>query len=616
MNLAGIFGNNSIQGTQEISTAAGMRDILGSNENTARAAQLIRDLIPGQTIQAQVLALDGENATLKLANNALIQAALGKNASGLDVGKLMSFEVRGNGQMLSLSPLFTNTATDPTVQKALTMAGLPVNNSSAQMTGALMQAGMPIDRSTLTGIYNEIVSHTEADVLDIVDLHRLNLPVNDENLQQLSSYKNLSYQLADGMKDVANQMQGLLTDLAGTDPKAGMSILDTVLQTYVAGLSQEAEGEEGNLQGFPPEGEKAAAATENTGKEAPVTATMPEIGSKEIAEPQSRAVAASNAQSAGNAGNAAQRALELLARLNDPAATQKPAEGQNAPQNTIQNLPETVNREEIFRELGALLEKETGTSLPKDATPQQILTQSAQVFHEALTGGKPELAQRLLSSKEFVRGVFEGLKDQWTIKPEDVARKENVEKLFTRLHSQLHDISRAMEENAQTRTPAFQAVNNMSSNVDFLQQVNQMYAYVQLPIRLSQGDTAHGDLYVYTNGRRLSQNDGHVSALLHLDMEHLGPVDVYVSMDTSGSDSRVSTQFYLPDDDTLDFLNQHMDELTDRLQKRGYNCSAKLTVRGQEEPGVEPIPAASGINMLLVQKSSFGGAEKSFDVRT
>ncbi len=613
MNLAGIFGNNSIQTGQDLLSAAGIRETLDSSENTLRANQLIKNLIPGQTLQAQIMNLDGENATLKLANNALIRAALGQSAAGLDVGKLMSFEVRGNGQTLSLSPLFTNTASDPTVQKALTMAGLPLNQSSAQMTGALMQAGLPIDRGTLTGIYSEIVNHAEADVLDIVDLHRLNLPVTEENLQQLSAYKNLSYQLDSGMQEVADKLQGLLSDLAAQDPKAGTALLDTMLQSLVSAL-EAGEGSSTEVpaqpvvepmkdQPLPADGKEVLAPSQE-GKETegggnPTLSSLPVSGEGESA----------------SAGSAAQRALDLLTRLNQ-SQTAGPESAATESTSSPAQPSESLSREEIFRELGDLLKKETGAELSKDAGPQQILTRAAQVFHEAVTSGNTELAQRLLSSKAFTRGIFAELKDQWTISPEEVAKKENVEKLFSRLNRQLGDLSRVLEETGQTKTPAFQAVSNMSANVDFLQQVNQMYAYIQLPIRLSQGDTAHGDLYVYTNGRKLSQNDGHVSALLHLDMEHLGPVDVYVAMDTGGSYSRVSTQFYLPDEDTLDFLNEHMGELTARLEKRGYNCSSRLTVRGQEDPGEETIPSASGINMLLVQKNSFGGAEKSFDVRT
>ena len=54
-------------------------------------------------------------------------------------------------------------------------------------------------------------------------------------------------------------------------------------------------------------------------------------------------------------------------------------------------------------------------------------------------------------------------------------------------------------------------------------QINQTYAYIQLPLHLRQGEHKTGELFVYTNKKNLAGRDGRVSALLHLDMEHLGP---------------------------------------------------------------------------------------------
>ena len=147
----------------------------------------------------------------------------------------------------------------------------------------------------------------------------------------------------------------------------------------------------------------------------------------------------------------------------------------------------------------------------------------------------------------------------------------------------------------------------MSQNIDFLQQLNQAYTYVQLPLRLQQGD-AHGDLYVYTNKRNLAAKDGQISALLHLDMEHLGPVDVYVAMQSE----RVSTRFYVQDDEMLDFLEQHMDLLNERLQKRGYNCSFSMQIRD------EKAKPESGLHGLLAgddNQQTRSIAQYAFDVR-
>ena len=134
-----------------------------------------------------------------------------------------------------------------------------------------------------------------------------------------------------------------------------------------------------------------------------------------------------------------------------------------------------------------------------------------------------------------------------------------------------------------------------------------MYAYVQLPLRLN-GSEAHGDLYVYTNRRNLAGKDGKISALLHLDMKHLGPVDVYVAL----QNTKVSTKFYVRDENMLDFLADHMDLLTGRLQKRGYDCSFSMTTRGEQTEK----DSVGGLAPLLEQEKGIMLSQYAFDVRT
>ena len=93
---------------------------------------------------------------------------------------------------------------------------------------------------------------------------------------------------------------------------------------------------------------------------------------------------------------------------------------------------------------------------------------------------------------------------------------------------------------------------------------------------------ARGELYVFTNKRNLTKQDGKVTALLHLDMEHLGKMDVYVALENK----KVSTNFYLEKEEYLDFLEQHMDLLTARLNKRGYSCDIKTVLRNSEEESI------------------------------
>jgi hypothetical protein len=90
---------------------------------------------------------------------------------------------------------------------------------------------------------------------------------------------------------------------------------------------------------------------------------------------------------------------------------------------------------------------------------------------------------------------------------------------------------------------------------------------------------AHGDLYVYQNKHRKLSEDGSVSAVLHLDMENLGPVDVFVKL----LDTKVTTNFYVMDDSTLSLINENIHILDERLEKRGYSLQVNLKLHDDDD---------------------------------
>ena len=107
-----------------------------------------------------------------------------------------------------------------------------------------------------------------------------------------------------------------------------------------------------------------------------------------------------------------------------------------------------------------------------------------------------------------------------------------------------------------------------------MNQLNQMFQYVQLPLQMA-GQNVHGDLYVYRNKNRKMSEDGSVSAVLHLDMDNLGPIDVYVKM----LEKKVTTNFYVADDSILDLINDNIHILNERLEKRGYSMNVTLKLQ-------------------------------------
>lgn len=542
MKLTGWFSQDKIADNSRVQTP--------NNANTEQVNRQIRALVPGQTLRGEVVSREGNNAQIRLLQDVLVDAKVDADIR-LELGQNITFQVKNNGQTLNLSPLFTNMATEGTVLKALDMASLPVNENTVAMTKQLMDAGLPIDKNTLQQIWHESNAFPDAEILDLVNLHRVELPVTEENITQMASYRNLTHQLTAGIAETGESLTNMLQGLVESgDIEQAATIYSEVLELLAF---EDAAGEtvtgQQQTEGPLPEPGVDVTVTPEEAEQMPVqpSATAPEAvpGQKTIIE--------------------------------EPTET-APGNGQTIKENPgaekTQEAPQLQNLQKLLK--------------------QGLETKDIPLLRSILHNSKvAELPEKLLA-------------DRWSIKPEDVESPEKVEELYQKLGKQLKGLSNLLEENGQRGSSAYQNVTNLSQNVDFLQQINQTYAYIQLPLHLRQGEHKTGELFVYTNKKNLARKDGQVSALLHLDMEHLGPLDVYVTL----KDTKVSTKFYVQNDAILDYLEANMDVLTERLQKRGYDCKCETTLR------TELQQTAQAMAPLLKTEGSVPVAQYAFDVRT
>lgn len=542
MKLTGWFSQDKIADNSRVQTP--------NNANTEQVNRQIRALVPGQTLRGEVVSREGNNAQIRLLQDVLVDAKVDADIR-LELGQNITFQVKNSGQTLNLSPLFTNMATEGTVLKALDMASLPVNENTVAMTKQLMDAGFPIDKNTLQQIWRESNAFPDAEILDLVNLHKVELPVTEENITQMASYRNLTHQLTAGIAETGESLTNMLQGLVESgDIEQAATIYSEVLELLAF---EDAAGEtvtgQQQTEGPLPEPGVDVTVTPEEAEQMPVkpSATAPEAvpGQKTIIE--------------------------------EPTET-APDNGQTIKENPgaekTQEAPQLQNLQKLLK--------------------QGLETKDIPLLRSILHNSKvAELPAKLLA-------------DRWSIKPEDVESPEKVEELYQKLGKQLKGLSNLLEENGQRGSSAYQNVTNLSQNVDFLQQINQTYAYIQLPLHLRQGEHKTGELFVYTNKKNLARKDGQVSALLHLDMEHLGPLDVYVTL----KDTKVSTKFYVQNDAILDYLEANMDVLTERLQKRGYDCKCETTLR------TELQQTAQAMAPLLKTEGSVPVAQYAFDVRT
>lgn len=611
MKLTDFFNSGQLKNTN---TQAATQSVSNSAQNASVSRQ-IQALTPGQTIQGEVVSREGNQVQIKVADDFILEAKVDRNIN-LEVGKTMTFEVRNNGQSLQLSPLFANTATQANALKALEMASLPVTQDTVAMTGLMMEAGLSIDKNSLQQMFREVNSFPDSNISDVVDLHRLGLKVNEENLTQVSSYKNLTHQLVEGMHTVQNTISETMGNMVAEGNVEGAAkVFQEVLQ-LVQGLSAEETEitQNGPVQGSRLTGEAKQGSTDQTG----ATKVFADISEVQTDNPLLQAGATDGQVVSAQVQPAEERLKDALGsalkQMNEAVDSEvlKLAENVNDSQPKVTaTINQTVSLQDnltaLFRSMGQVDNYKDLLQQLNQAVQGGNVAEQAKVLQELLSRGITEgnkgLLEVLTGHKDAQKILSEGLSKLWTITPEDVADSGKVEELYNRLNKQLKDLTQILDQNGQNQSTAFKAVSNMSQNVDFLQQLNQAYTYVQLPLRLQNGD-AHGDLYVYTNKRNLSAAEGQISALLHLDMEHLGPVDVYVAMQADN----VNTRFYVQDDEMLDFLEQHMDILTQRLQKRGYNCDFAMQVRGDDSK-------ESGLKGLLANEQAQPIAQYAFDVR-
>lgn len=565
---------------------------------TAEVNRQVRALAPGQTIRGEVVSRNGGEIQIRLSEDVVLNARVDQSIS-LEPGQNVTFEVRSNRGALSLSPLFTNVSADVNVMKALDMAGLPVNETSVAMTEQLMKAGLSVNRNVLHQVYREINSFPGAAVSDVVDLHRLGMPVNEANLQQMAAYRNLSHQLIDGMHTVLEALPQAVGDLLSGGDFQGAAEL---YRAFAPLISEGAMASSVSPEGAAGAPAGAAEAAGNAAKQVFLAAEAESAGLPE------EGTVPDGARGAGRAEDGMASGLgEALPGMAGEEGSRMHA-GENDVQTAIREFARSVEQMQLApgeAEQFAARLKGVGTG---ELPAGELLRMAAELLRTA--GNRPEnrqVLQDLLGGKEFGRLLAGQMKEQWTIRPEEVAKPEQVEELYRRLDRQLKALTDVLGARGQEGSAAFKAAAALSQNVDFMNQLNQVYAYVQLPLQLRHAD-AHGELYVYTNKRSLARNDGQVSALLHLDMERLGPLDVYVTL----QEARVNTKFYVADESILDFLEQHMDLLTERLQKRGYDCQCTLSAR-EAESGEEPN---SGIAPILRQDGGMLLSRYAFDVRT
>ena len=623
-DMLGQYSQNVKNGTEELMSAQGTQKLVSS----------MQELEPGSTFEGTVNSVKNGKVVLALGNGQTITARLDGKVS-IQPGESMFFQVRSNdGTTIALRPYVqAGNINNPILLNALTAAGVPATERNITMVDSMMKEQMSISRQSILDMGRVVGSNPNVNVNTAVLMTKIGLPVSAEMASQFENYMVDQHAIVDEMDLAMNQLGRLLGD-ADLGEEQSFELYGKVLDILngegetpaqtTDGLQQNDTGTMVNAgENIEMEAavqqSKNGAAAEGVQKQVQQQNTKDLISMGAAGQEQSAGVAENaeniaGEQTAGNAAQSMQTGIDAADGLKntqaDTAADFKNVQGQTdtleqiLDQNgldhlkrLLQNIPTLTGNTDLFEvqeEEDVFVDTMSGDDAGKkafelaQAEPEVTLKQSmtAEDFLNTLRDALKQNQEygfagmtRLFGSKEFAAILKNRAEKQWLLEPEQLKEASKVSDLYERLDHQMKQMENVMKAAGVTQNSFVQTAADIRSNIEFMNQINQVYTYVQLPLKLS-GQNASGDLYVYTNKKNLNDPEAELTAFLHLDLENLGSTDVSIRM----KDKNVKTNFYIADDASYDLIEKHLPVLEKRLAQKGYRCSITMS---KEEKKVE-----------------------------
>ena len=555
MNIGSIIG--------QLNDAISMNNLGGANTSSNLGAlnessiNSLLDLPNGSFVSGEIVSVIDDKVQILLGNNEMVDAKL---QSGINpaVGSNMSFMVSSdsNNQVL-LTPLFENTNQMSTVNSALQASGLPNNPKMQYMVKAMMQEGLPIDRQSLYDMNKAVMTNPEADIKSLSQMKSLNIPLTKEMVNQFENYINLKQEISSTIADISDSLFD-----------------EDNLNSFIENNNVVTEGTKESL------GQFLNIIDEFIGIEDSQISNEPNLMNIDNEIIQSQPLENEDALNA----------------LNDSLKE----ETQVREEQTTENVIKEFNSDSLKDADNKVVNNKISNSADLTKIIDSLKDELKQAKSQDDVNSVLEKIKNTIKDTSFKNQFKTSLLSKFQLKPEDIAKEGEVTKTFNKMNMVFKNIAEELSDMGKADTPIAKSVNNVNSNIDFMNQLNQSFNYVQIPLKMLNQD-ASGELYVYSNKKSLARDDGSVSALLHLDMDNLGPVDVHVTLNELNN---VKTKFYLKDDSALDLIAENIDTLNQRLEKRGYSMSSEFINKVDDKSVIETI-VDDNKNISMISSKSF-----------
>ena len=504
--------NNSVANGEPMTGAKGVEKLVSS----------LNEMSKGMIFEGTVSSVRGNQVKLALSNGQQILARLAGKFS-FEQGQSVFFQVKNNdGGTIEIKPYTVDgEGANLTLMDALKAAGLSVDGINLSMVNKMMEEHMPIDKTSLNQMYQLVQDNKDINVTTLVELKRLGIEINQVNAAQFENYANDKQAITIAMDSLIDELPNALSAEDLSMYKLVTQARD-ILNIVTEGLPEEAfiSSEASDMSQYE--------AIMRDNQSAPVVKKHFNIA--ELFESL-------------NSVSGESQDIHTTQKINNTPATDTILLQENETKsNTIGFLSSVVG---ILNDIKSMLEN---------------------------TPANADTLRHLFSGEAFKLMLKEALEQQWMIKPGDLEKNpKKLDGLYDKIEKQITNMEIILKTSGVVNPKAEALADNIRGNIEFMNQINEVYTYVQVPLKMNEKN-ASGQLYVYTNKKSMSNPDKELSAFLHLDLEHLGGTDVSIKM----LHRKVTTNFYLDSDESYALVKQFLPVLEKRLQDKGYNCELNV----------------------------------------
>lgn len=639
------IGNSNIASNNQTVLGNGQSDQVAQASKLQAQSNDTSSLSAGKIFQGEILDIKGSQVSIGLENGQVLNAKMEANVN-LSIGQKLMFEVKSNtGVHIEIKPALDGGNPNPVLQNALKAANIMITDRNMEMVSNMIKEGMSIDKQSLSNMLRQFNINSDTDAATIIKMNKLGIIATPENAEQFENYKNYEHRIVKGIDNIANNLVNLLSETSSEDKNLSVSFNNKLVDILNNNYSTDNNGASAKQEISIPFNKNTPIQngqiyndnilTENK------TSDLTQMIKGTLENPFNQEINGTNINKEMNTADSVvlnninnedynENKLNVNSNL-DNINTIVKNESQNTKGtnatidsngninytnsannmdnlNNINILENTLNQKDISSNNNAhtinhgqilenILTSEARANLSDKLkalgadTSQLELIKDGKIENKELLNmvktllnnpNNASLAESLFSSKEYTEVLRQVIKQQWLVEPENLKEPDKMANLYKQMDEQTRQISSMLETIGKESSNAFKDVSSVRSNLNFMEQINQNFTYLQIPVQFS-NEEAHSDLYVYTNKKNLKNHDGKLSVLLHLDMEVLGTTDIYIKM----SGNSVSAKFSLENKEAIEIVEGNLESFLKRLEDKGYKASAQVGALEKEQDFVE-----------------------------